>query len=267
MTTRLSALEKRVTAAEQLAESSRERRRIQIALLDELRVEKGELKQSLDLVRQREIELRRRRDGLNILHRNSSRLLGQTELTIQLHRSEAQTARGEADQEISRLRSNRFRSVVWARFGGPKPYPNFTKDEESAVPQLTNKAAPSKLASRLFAKVPRISQYIARIREPGPGATAEDLIEEHARRLPHQEFHQTAKNQRYVEDAVEIFEQGTILDSGEPGALVGLTVKEQEELRKQVKQGAQVIREVIVVEQEGPGAPEVVTSHLSLIHI
>ena len=118
--------------------------------------------------------------------------------------------------------------------------------------QLTNKVAPSKLAGRLFAKVPRIYQYIARIREPGPGATAEDLIEEHAGRLPHQEFHQTAKNQRYVEDAVEIFEQGTILDSGEPGALVGLTVKEQEELRKQVKQGAKVIREVVV---------------LSLIHI
>ena len=106
-----------------------------------------------------------------------------------------------------------------------------------------------------------IYQYISRIREPGPGATAEDLIEEHARRLPHHEFHQTTKNQRYVEDAVEIFEQGTILDSGEPGALVGLTVKEQEELRKQVKQGAQVIREVVVIEQEGPGAPEVVTSH------
>ena len=165
MTTKLAALEKRVTAAEQLAQSSLERRRIQIALLDELRVEKGELEQTLDLVRQREIELRRKRDGLNLLHRNSSRLLGQTELTIQLHRSEEQKSRGEADQEISRLRSNRFRSVVWAGFGGPKPYPNFSKDEESAVRQLTNKAPPSKLAGRLFAKVPRIYQYVSRVRE------------------------------------------------------------------------------------------------------
>ena len=244
-------------------ESSCDRKRIQIALLDKLRVEKGEIEQGLDLVHQREIELRRRRDGLNILHRNSSRQLGQTELTVQLHTSEAQTARGEVDQEISRLRSNRFRSVVWARFGGPKPYPNFTKDEESAVRQLTNKAPPSKLAGRLFAKVPRIYQYIARIREPGPGATAEDLIEEHARRLPHQEFHQSARNQSYVEDSVEIFEQGTIRDTGEAGALVGLTVKEQEELHNQVKRGAQVIREVVVIEQEGPGAPEVVTSSSS----
>ena len=52
-----------------------------------------------------------------------------------------------------------------------------------------------------------------------------------------------------------------IHDSGEPGALEGLTIKQQEELRKQVKQGAQVIREVVVIEQEGPVAPEVVTSH------
>ena len=125
MTTKLSALEQRVTAAEQLAHSSLERRKIQIALLDELRVEKGEIQEGLDLVRQREIELRRRRDGLNVLHRNSSRQLGQTELTIQLHRSEAQKVRGEVDQEIKRLRSNRFRSVVWAGFGGPKPFPNF----------------------------------------------------------------------------------------------------------------------------------------------
>ena len=261
MTTKLSALEQRVTAAEQLVHSSLERRKIQIALLDELRVEKGELEQGLDLVRQREIELRRRRDGLNILHRNSSRLLGQTELTIQLHRSEAQKIRGEVDQEIKRLRSNRFRSVVWAGFGGPKPFPNFTRDEESAVRQLTNKAPPSKLAGRLFAKVPRLYQYVARVREPGPGASPDDLAEEHARRLPPQQFNQTPRNQRYVQDAVEIFEQGVIHEGGEPGALEGLTIKQQEELRKQVRQGAQVIREVVVIEQEGPGAPEVVTSH------
>ena len=51
----------------------------------------------------------------------------------------------------------------------PKPYPNFSKDEESAVRQLTNKALPNKLAGRLFAKVPRIYQCIARIREPALG--------------------------------------------------------------------------------------------------
>ena len=38
-----------MTAAEQLAHSSLERRKIQIALLDELRVEKGEIQEGLDL--------------------------------------------------------------------------------------------------------------------------------------------------------------------------------------------------------------------------
>ena len=131
----------------------------------------------------------------------------------------------------------------------------FGPDLEVQSPTLI--LPPSKLAGRLFAKVPRIYQYVARVREPGPGASPDDLIEEHARRLPPQEFNQTPRNQRYVQDAVEIFEQGTIHEGGEPGALEGLTIKQQEELRKQVRQGAQVIREVVVIEQEGPGAPEV----------
>ena len=150
---------------------------------------------------------------------------------------------------------------MWAGFGGPKPYPNFTTEEESAVRQLTTKTPPNKLTGRLFARVPRIYQFVARIREPGPGATCEDLVEEHAARRPQEEFHQSLRNQRYVEDCVESFNQGQVEDCGESGAVFGLTRRQHEDLRKHVRGGGQVIREVVVVEQEGPGAPEVYTSH------
>ena len=87
----------------------------------------------MDLIKQKEIELRRRRDGFTTLHRNTSRLLLQAEQSVNLFRKESDTARKEVEDELARLRSNRFRKVVWAGFGGPKPYPNFTAEEESAV--------------------------------------------------------------------------------------------------------------------------------------
>ena len=83
MNTKLTSLENRAAAADQLVESACERRRLQHALLEELRVEKTEIAKSLDLVRQREIELRRRRDGFTTLHKNSSRLLLQAEQSVQ----------------------------------------------------------------------------------------------------------------------------------------------------------------------------------------
>ena len=85
MNTKLSSLEQRATAAEQLAESARERRRLQHKLLEELRVEKADLAKSLDLVKQREIELRRRRDSFTTLHGNSSRLLHAAEPVSYTH--------------------------------------------------------------------------------------------------------------------------------------------------------------------------------------
>ena len=85
-------------------------------------------------------------------------------------------------------------------------------------------------------------------------------MEEHARRLPQEQFHQSVRNQRYVNDCVDSFNQGTVEDLGESGASIGLTRKQHEDLRKHVRGGGQVIREVVVVEQDGPGAPEVYTS-------
>ena len=113
----------------------------------------------------------------------------------------------------------------------------------------------------MFAKVPRIYQFVSRIREPGPGATNEDLVEEHARRLPLAQFHQSVRNQRYVEDCVESFKRGTVEEIGESGASIGLSRQQHEALRKHVRGGGQVIREFVVEEQDGPGAPVVFTSH------
>ena len=64
MNTKLTSLEHRAAAAEQLVDSARERWRLQHALLEELRIEKTELAKSLDLIKQREIELRRDRTEL-----------------------------------------------------------------------------------------------------------------------------------------------------------------------------------------------------------
>ena len=262
--TKLASLENKAAAADRLVESACERRRLQHDLLEELRIEKTDIEKSLDLVRQREIELRRRRDSFTTLHRNTSRLLHQAEQGVQQFRKESSTAKQDVDKEIARLRSNRFRRVVWAGFGGPKPYPNFTAEEESAVRQLTSKTPPSKLTGRLFARVPRIYQFVARIREPGPGATNEDLVEEHAARRPQEDFHQSLRNQRYVDDCVDSFNKGQIEDDGdggESGAVYGLTRRQHEDLRKHIRGGGQVIQETVVVEKEGPGAPVTYTSH------
>ena len=86
-------------------------------------------------------------------------------------------------------------------------------------------------------------------------------MEEHARRLPQEQFHQSVRNQRYVNDCVDSFNQGTVEDLGESGASIGLTRKQHEDLRRHVRGGGQVIREVVVEEQDGPGAPVVITSH------
>ena len=58
---------------------------MQHSLLDKLHVEKCQIEQGLDLVQQREIELRRPKDGLKILHRRGSQLAAQTESSVQLH--------------------------------------------------------------------------------------------------------------------------------------------------------------------------------------
>ena len=101
MNTKLASLEHRAAAAEQLVDSARERRRLQHTLLEELRIEKTEIAKSLDLIRQREIELRRRQDGVTTLHRNTSRLLHQAEQSVNLFRKEHDTARSEVADELA----------------------------------------------------------------------------------------------------------------------------------------------------------------------
>ena len=101
-----------------------------------------------------------------------NQLARQASAAVLLHAEATEAARRELLKEVDRLRWNRFRNIVWAGFGGPKPFPNLTADEETAVRQLTGRA-PSQLAGKLFTKVPRIQQFVTQIRAPGP--TEEDL--------------------------------------------------------------------------------------------
>ena len=67
----------------------------------------------------REIELRRRKDGLRILHRNGERLAGQTKASVQLHIKETEAAKSEVEKEVGRLRANGYRTRTGT--GSTKP--------------------------------------------------------------------------------------------------------------------------------------------------
>ena len=97
--TKLASLENKAAAADRLVESACERRRLQHDLLEQLRIEKTDIAKSLDLVRQREIELRRRQDSFTTLHRNTARLLHQAEQGVQQFRKESSTGKGSGTSQ------------------------------------------------------------------------------------------------------------------------------------------------------------------------